>query len=79
MAKYRTDMTEQELRNQEEEEFQSGPLALLTDAVKNHQQILISLRNNKKLLARIKAFDRHFNMVLENVKEVRVIYHIHFF
>jgi small nuclear ribonucleoprotein D2 len=28
------------------------------------------LRNNKKLLARVKAFDRHANMVLENVKEV---------
>jgi small nuclear ribonucleoprotein D2 len=32
--------------------------------------VLISLRNNKKLLARVKAFDRHANMVLENVKEV---------
>lgn len=28
------------------------------------------MRNNKKLLARVKAFDRHANMVLENVKEV---------
>lgn len=34
--------------------------------------MLISLRNNKKLLARVKAFDRHANMVLENVKEVRM-------
>jgi small nuclear ribonucleoprotein D2 len=31
---------------------------------------LISCRNNHKLLARVKAFDRHCNMVLENVKEV---------
>jgi small nuclear ribonucleoprotein (snRNP)-like protein len=35
--------------------------------------VLISLRNNKKLLARVKAFDRHSNMVLENVKEVRFL------
>ena len=32
--------------------------------------MLISLRNNRKLLARVKAFDRHCNMVLENVKEM---------
>ena len=28
------------------------------------------MRNNRKLLARIKAFDRHCNMLLENVKEM---------
>ena len=33
-------------------------------------QVLISIRNNRKLLARVKAFDRHCNMVLENVKEM---------
>ena len=27
-------------------------------------------RNNKKLLGRVKAFDRHCNMVLEGVKEM---------
>jgi small nuclear ribonucleoprotein (snRNP)-like protein len=31
--------------------------------VRNHTQVLIALRNNKKLLARVKAFDRHSNMV----------------
>ena len=30
-------------------------------------QVLINVRNNHKLLARVKAFDRHCNMVLENV------------
>ena len=34
------------------------------------RQVLINCRNNKKLLARVKAFDRHCNMVLENVKEM---------
>lgn len=33
-------------------------------------KVLINCRNNRKLLARVKAFDRHFNMVLENVKEM---------
>ena len=31
--------------------------------------VLINCRNNKKLLGRIKAYDRHCNMVLENVTE----------
>ena len=44
-----------------------GPLSMLADAVKNSTQVLIALRNNRKLLARVRAFDRHFNMVLENV------------
>nr|CAD7402336.1 unnamed protein product [Timema poppensis] len=33
-------------------------------------EVLINCRNNKKLLGRVKAFDRHCNMVLENVKEM---------
>jgi small nuclear ribonucleoprotein D2 len=33
-------------------------------------QVLINCKNNKKLLGRVKAFDRHCNMVLEQVKEM---------
>ncbi|TXG63423.1 hypothetical protein EZV62_010417 [Acer yangbiense] len=33
-------------------------------------QVLINCRNNKKLLGRVRAFDRHCNMVLENVREM---------
>ena len=54
----------------EEEEFSTGPLSVLTQSVKSNTQVLINCRNNKKLLARVKAFDRHCNMVLENVKEI---------
>lgn len=63
-------MTQAELKELEEHEFSTGPMSLLTQAVKNHTQVLISCRNNRKLLARVKAFDRHFNMILENVREV---------
>ena len=38
--------------------------------MRNHSQVLNSLRYNKKLLDRVKAFDSHANMVLENVKEM---------
>ena len=54
----------------EEEEFSTGPLSVLMQSVKSNTQVLINCRNNKKLLGRVKAFDRHCNMVLENVKEM---------
>ena len=54
----------------EKEEFETGPLSVLMQSVKNNTQVLINCRNNHKLLARVKAFDRHCNMVLENVKEI---------
>lgn len=63
-------MTQEELAALEETEFNNGPMSLLVSAVKNHNQVLISCRNNRKLLARVKAFDRHCNMVLENVREM---------
>ena len=56
--------------NREEHEFTTGPLSVLTQSVKTNSQVLINCRNNRKLLGRVKAFDRHCNMVLENVKEI---------
>ena len=53
-----------------EEVCHEGPLALLTKAVKTNCQVLINCRNNRKLLGRVKAFDRHMNMVLESVLEM---------
>jgi small nuclear ribonucleoprotein D2 len=70
IAKPKQEMTPEELKQREEEEFRTGPLSLLTDAVKNNTQVLIACRNNRKLLARVKAFDRHCNMVLEDVTEL---------
>lgn len=59
----KSELDEAQLRQLEEHEISQGPLSVLLQAVRNHHQILISLRNNKKLLARVKAFDRHCNMV----------------
>ncbi|KAI9512793.1 Sm-like ribonucleoprotein [Russula earlei] len=66
----KSELDEAQLRQLEEHEISQGPLSVLQQAVRNHTQVLIALRNNKKLLARVKAFDRHSNMVLENVKEM---------
>jgi small nuclear ribonucleoprotein D2 len=54
----------------EQEELAKGPLSVLMKSVRNNTQVLINLRNNHKLLARVRAFDRHCNMVLEDVKEL---------
>merc|ERR1712100_654103 len=59
-----------EEKQSEEELFRTGPLSVLNEAMRANSQVLINVRNNKKLLGRIKAFDRHCNMVLENVKEM---------
>ncbi|KTW26666.1 small nuclear ribonucleoprotein Sm D2 [Pneumocystis carinii B80] len=70
ISKPRSELTEAELQQLEAYEFDTGPLSVLQQAVRNHNQVLISCRNNRKLLGRVKAFDRHSNMVLENVKEM---------
>jgi small nuclear ribonucleoprotein D2 len=59
-----------ELGADEQDMFETGPFSLLTEATKGHLPVLIALRNNHKLVARVKAFDRHFNMVLENVHDM---------
>lgn len=63
-------MNEDELKNLEEYEFTHGPMSLLSKALRTHTPVLISCRNNRKLLARVKAFDRHCNLVLEQVREM---------
>ena len=54
----------------EEEIINEGPLSLLKEAVRTNSQILIYCRNNRKLLGRIRAFDRHMNIILEAVCEI---------
>ncbi|KAJ5945716.1 hypothetical protein N7454_002555 [Penicillium verhagenii] len=70
LNKPKNELTEYEVALVEEHELTAGPLSLLQTATRTHTQVLISCRNNRKLLARVKAFDRHCNMVLENVKEM---------
>jgi small nuclear ribonucleoprotein D2 len=66
----KVEMTPEE--REAKEQFSTGPLRVLTDSLKNNIQVLINHNhNNKKLLGRVKAFDRHCNMVLEGVKEMR--------
>uniref|UniRef100_A0A671DQY8 Small nuclear ribonucleoprotein Sm D2 n=1 Tax=Rhinolophus ferrumequinum TaxID=59479 RepID=A0A671DQY8_RHIFE len=59
-----SEMPREELQKREEEEFSAGPLSVLTHLVKNNTQVLINCRNKKKLLGRVKAFDRHCHLFL---------------
>nr|XP_039325271.1 small nuclear ribonucleoprotein Sm D2-like [Saimiri boliviensis boliviensis] len=70
LNKPKSEITLEELQKREEEEFNMDPLSVLTQSVKNNTQVLINCRNNKKLLGHVQAFNRHCNMVLENVKEM---------
>jgi small nuclear ribonucleoprotein D2 len=65
-------MSVDERERREAEALSAGPLSVLTHSVKTNSQVLINCRNNHKLLARVKAFDRHCNMLLEGVKEMWV-------
>lgn len=49
----------------EQEQLSKGPLSILMRSVKNNSQVLINLRNNHKLLGRVRAFDRHCNMYVQ--------------
>merc|ERR1712146_520996 len=59
-----------EAKPEEKDNFDVGPLSVLQKCVKDNSQVLVNCRNNRKILGRVKAFDRHCNMVLENVKEM---------
>ncbi|CCK70963.1 mRNA splicing protein SMD2 KNAG_0F03010 [Huiozyma naganishii CBS 8797] len=66
----KSELSKEELDQLEEFELRHGPMSLINEAVISRTPVIISLRNNHKIIARVKAFDRHCNMVLENVKEL---------
>merc|ERR1719491_199136 len=51
-------------------DLKAGPFSVLWKAVKGNTQVLVNVRNNHKLLGRVKAYDRHMNLILEDVKEM---------
>ena len=59
---------------EEEASFKTGPFRLLYDAVHNPRtKVVVSCRNEKKLIGNLRAFDRHFNLLLEGVNEFWVV------
>jgi small nuclear ribonucleoprotein D2 len=48
--------------NENAKDLKSGPYSVLYKAVRGNTQVLINVRNNHKILGRVKAYDRHMNL-----------------
>jgi LSM domain len=55
-------MAQQEVVTEHATDLKSGPFSVLYSAVRGNAQILVNLRNNHKLIGRVKAYDRHMNL-----------------
>lgn len=47
----------------------ASPLDMLEEAVKSKLPVLVAMRNNKKIYGYVKAFDKHFNMLMVEATE----------
>jgi len=45
-------------------------MSLLSVIIEQDILAIIFLRNNKKIIANIRAFDKHFNLILDNIREL---------
>ena len=59
---YPSTIMNSEAQNDSSTDLKSGPFAVLYNAVKGNTQILVNVRNNHKILGRVKAYDRHMNL-----------------
>lgn len=50
--------------------YEKGPFSVLELALKTGKQIAVTLRNNKIIFATLRAYDKHFNMLLTDVTEI---------
>lgn len=55
-------MSAEEQENNNAIDLKAGPFSVLWKAVKGNTQVLVNVRNNHKLLGRVKAYDRHMNL-----------------
>jgi small nuclear ribonucleoprotein D2 len=49
-----------------------NPFVFLSKCIIENSPLIIFMRNNKKLFGYVRAFDRHMNLIMENVKELWV-------
>jgi small nuclear ribonucleoprotein D2 len=47
-----------------------SPLQLLSEIIINRKNVIVFTRNNKKIIGYLRAFDKHFNLIIENVREI---------
>jgi small nuclear ribonucleoprotein D2 len=46
-------------------DLKAGPYSVLYKAVRGNTQVLVNVRNNHKILGRVKAYDRHMNLYVQ--------------
>ncbi|KMV65312.1 Sm-like ribonucleoprotein subunit D2 [Encephalitozoon cuniculi EcunIII-L] len=56
--------------NEKETMEMKGPLSLVRRAMVKMKPVLVSLRSNRKVLGRVVAYDRHYNLLMEDAKEL---------
>ncbi|MEN2496915.1 MAG: mRNA splicing protein [Marteilia pararefringens] len=63
---------EKERMEVRDNDIKFGPLSFIRDVLKQEVPVIISLRNNKKCICYIRAFDRHCNIIATDIQEVTV-------
>lgn len=51
-------------------DLKEGPFSLLQSAMETSRQVFVSCRGQKSLVGKVRAFDKHFNLLLTNVTEL---------
>eukprot|EP00744_Colponema_vietnamica_P013921 GILI01019517.1.p1 GENE.GILI01019517.1~~GILI01019517.1.p1 ORF type:complete len:112 (-),score=25.83 GILI01019517.1:78-413(-) len=63
-------VTTAETQASHELDLATGPFSLLNTAVNSHHEVLVVCRDGRRLFAKVRAFDKHFNMLLMDVLEM---------
>lgn len=60
-------------RDEKEDAEAGGPLSLLHRAMVKTSPVLVSLRNNRKIVGCVVAYDRHYNLLMSSACEFGVL------
>lgn len=69
-AKYHRTETGKVSNEAKEAELATGPFSLLNSAVNSRQEVAIVCRDGRRLFAKVRSFDKHYNMLLMDVTEL---------
>mmetsp|Transcript_17470 Transcript_17470/g.39560 ORF Transcript_17470/g.39560 Transcript_17470/m.39560 type:complete len:83 (-) Transcript_17470:8-256(-) len=47
------------------------PYDFLTASIKNNKNVMLVLRNNKRIIGKVVNYDKHLNLLLDNVIEIK--------
>ncbi|RVD92745.1 hypothetical protein TUBRATIS_007340 [Tubulinosema ratisbonensis] len=70
LEKYPENSSKKEIKEYKSKILKEGPFKLLYKAKTEHLKIVIGLKNNHKIYANLKEYDRHFNFILLDALEI---------